>query len=158
MKVLIAIVCVVVVFFVWEFIANRINGVKNISAVKIGDTTVRVELADTAVKRAKGLMFRKSLEKDSGMLFVFPTEGKHSFWMANTYIPLDIIWIGSDMKIVHIEENVQPCVVEGSTMDKLRDLCRVYTPSENAKYVLEVNGGWVKENAASKARVEFINK
>src|SRR3989344_5651272 len=137
---------------------GRLGNIENISAVKIGNAIVQVELADTVIKRTKGLMFRKSLGENEGMLFIFPSEGKHTFWMDNTYIPLDIIWISANMKIVHIEENVQPCIVEGSAMDKLRDMFRTYGPSENAKYVLEVGGGWIKNNEiAHSGSVDFFS-
>ncbi|OGC47369.1 hypothetical protein A2886_01970 [candidate division WWE3 bacterium RIFCSPHIGHO2_01_FULL_42_13] len=157
--ILIAVVGVLLVLFIAkEFLTNKLGGVKNISHVKIGEAIVKVELADTVAKRAKGLMFRKGLGENEGMLFIFPSEGKHTFWMANTYIPLDIIWISADMKIVHIEENVQPCGVEGSAMDKLRNMCRTYGPSENAKYVLEVGGGWIKNNEiAHSGSVDFFS-
>ena len=121
---------------------GRLGNIENISAVKIGNAIVQVELADTVIKRTKGLMFRKSLGENEGMLFIFPSKGKHTFWMANTYIPLDIIWIGADMKIVHIEENVPPCTETG----KLQAMCRVYRPDDTAKYVLEVNGGWSEKH------------
>ncbi len=157
--ILIAVVGLLLVLFIAkEILANKMGGTKNISHVKIGDTIVKVELADTVAKRTKGLMFRKSLGENEGMLFIFPSEGKHAFWMANTYIPLDIIWIGSDMKIVHIEENVQPCTVEGSAMDKLRDMCRTYGPEEDAKYVLEVGAGWINRNDIDQIKpVSIIN-
>jgi len=109
------------------------------STVKVGNKEVKVEIADTGEKRAKGLMFREILEKDSGMLFIFPVTGKHSFWMANTKIALDIIWINTNKEIVYIKENTPPCA-------SVTNLCKSYKPSKEAKYVLEVNSGWVKNN------------
>ncbi len=136
------------------FFTNRRSAFRGISGVKIGEAFVKVEIADTVAKRAKGLMFRKSLSENEGMLFIFPLEGKHTFWMANTYIPLDIIWISSDMKVVHIEENVPPCTETGS----LQALCKLYRPGEDAKYVLEVKAGWVgKKAVATGFPVEFKN-
>ena len=55
-------------------------------------------------------MFRESLNENSGMLFIFPKEDFHNFWMKNTLIPLDIIWINSAKEIVFIENNAQPCL------------------------------------------------
>ena len=109
----------------------RIGGAK-FTVVKIGDTAVNAEIADTALKKMKGLMFRSSLGEIDGMLFLFDTEGYYGFWMMNTSIPLDIIWINSDKKIIFIEHNIQPCQ---------ENACESFTSNETAKYVLELNAG-----------------
>ena len=101
------------------------------SLVSLNGKTFEVEIADTQLERAQGLMFRKELKENSGMLFIFPESDKHSFWMKNTFIPLDIIWIDENFKIVYIYENAQPC----------RDICDSITPSKDARYVLEINSG-----------------
>ena len=93
-----------------------------------------VELATTSVERERGLMYRDFLDFDSGMLFVFEREGIYDFWMKNTLIPLDIIWIDSNGVVVFIEENVEPCV----------DNCSIFKSDREAKYVLEVNSGVVE--------------
>ena len=90
-----------------------------------------VELAVTPGKIARGLMFREYLDSDKGMLFVFKEEGNYPFWMKNTLIPLDIIWINGDKEVVYISENATPCK---------EDFCPQINPSKDAKYVLEVNG------------------
>ena len=95
-----------------------------------------VEIASTQEELSKGLMFRKSLDEDSGMLFIFPEENFHSFWMKNTLISLDIIWINSDNEIVFIKNNTQPCKEEN---------CEIFTPDEKALYVLEINSGVAEE-------------
>ena len=97
---------------------------------------VNVEIADEKEEITTGLMFRESLAKDSGMLFVFPEEGVHKFWMKNTLIPLDMIWI-NDNEIIYIKDNALPCKTE---------VCESYGPDKEAKYVLEVNSGFVEEN------------
>ncbi len=134
------VICLVVII-VWFFYKKSFdpNFNKDTQRIKIGEKEVFVEIADTPAKRAKGLMFRKSLDENEGMFFIFENEGYHSFWMANTYIPLDIIWFDSDMNIVHIERNVPTCTETGN----LRALCKSYRPGKKAKYVLEVNAGWV---------------
>ena len=91
-----------------------------------------VEIADTNSARARGLMFRKELGQDRGMLFVFEQEDFHSFWMKNTLIPLDMIWISESKKIVYYVENAVPCK---------KDPCESYIPFQKAKYVLELKGG-----------------
>jgi uncharacterized protein len=67
-----------------------------------------VELASNDAERARGLMFRKSLPEGQGMLFDFKHDGPVSFWMHNTYISLDMIFIAGDGRIVHIAENAKP--------------------------------------------------
>ena len=91
-----------------------------------------VELAVTPEEREKGLMFRQNLDSDKGMLFIFKKEGRYGFWMKNTSIPLDIIWINDNKEVVFINENTQPC---------RENYCPVIEPTKDAKYVLEINGG-----------------
>ena len=91
-----------------------------------------VELARTSLERDQGLMFRDSLAQDKGMLFIFKKEAEYPFWMKNTLIPLDIIWINKDQEVVFIEENARPC---------FESFCPGINPGKNAKYVLEINGG-----------------
>ena len=97
---------------------------------------VNVEIADDNNERINGLMFRKNLDKNSGMLFVFDDEKNQTFWMKNTLIPLDIIFIGKDMKIVDIK-HATPCN---------EDPCKLYQSSKPAKYALEVNGNFTIKN------------
>lgn len=91
-----------------------------------------VELAQTPEEMSRGLMFREKLDPEGGMLFIFDREGEYSFWMKDTLIPLDIIWIDGNKKIVFISENTQPCKEE---------FCPNINPGKNAEYVLELNGG-----------------
>ncbi len=97
-------------------------------------TVIMAELADTIEERARGLMFRPSLEKNHGMLFTFAEPQQWSFWMKNTRISLDIIWMDGNKKIVHIERNVPTC-------SRTDDGCPQYQPNENALYVLELAAG-----------------
>jgi len=97
------------------------------------DTCVSLEISDTEISRARGLMFRESLPEKSGMLFIFPVEGIYSFWMKNTLIPLDIIWLDKELRVVYIKSFVPSCKSEE---------CPGYSPQVNAKYVLEVNAGF----------------
>jgi hypothetical protein len=90
------------------------------------------EIAVTAAERGRGLMYRDALEKDRGMLFVFPEEGRHRFWMKNTRIELDIIFIAADRRVVSISHRAQPC---------RKDPCERYAPDGNAAYALEIAGG-----------------
>lgn len=92
----------------------------------------KVELAKTEEEQRKGLMFRNNLEDDEGMLFVFREEGVYPFWMKNTFLLLDIIWIDKDFRVVYVSENTLPCE------ENLP--CPSINPGKKAKYVLEVKG------------------
>ncbi len=95
------------------------------------DTSLRfkVEVQDTAAERAEGLMFRESLPKFSGMLFVYETPQPVAFWMKNTLIPLDMLFFDGAGRLVAIKENAQP-----------HDETPVFGGRE-VRYVLEINGG-----------------
>jgi uncharacterized membrane protein (UPF0127 family) len=97
---------------------------------------VEAELAYTDSTRMKGLMYRKYLAPDAGMLFVFRDLDLHSFWMKNTLISLDLIWLNERKEIV-ASLTVDPCE---------KDPCQSYEPMQKSKYVLEVNGGFVKKH------------
>jgi uncharacterized protein len=73
-----------------------------------GSHTITIELADTDSTRATGLMFRRSIDPDEGMLFVFEGEQDVTMWMKNTYIPLDMFFVKRDGVISHIEANTEP--------------------------------------------------
>lgn len=104
--------------------------------IEIGDTKVSVEVPETPAEMARGLMHREYLAEDSGMLFVFDKEKKHSFWMKNTLIPLDMIFINSENTIADILA-AEPCK---------EDPCKSYIPKAEAKYVLEVNAGYAEKH------------
>lgn len=101
-----------------------------------GDVEVLVEIAEDIDEQAIGLMYRTAMEEDHGMLFVFEEEKQRVFWMKNTKIPLDIIFVDASGAIVDIKENFQPCVVED---------CEKYY-SKPAMYALEVNAGLVQKH------------
>src|ERR687896_1806206 len=97
---------------------------------------VFVEVPDDREEFARGLMFRSHLPWNAGMLFAFYEEEPRRFWMKNTLIPLDMIFVDSSSKIIDIKENVPPCKQEE---------CPTYPSREPAQYVLEVNAGFVQE-------------
>src|SRR5687768_38637 len=96
------------------------------------DFAYTVEIAADPDLRAQGLMYRDQLRPATGMLFFFPVDGDYGFWMKNTLIPLDMIWIDSDRKVVHIKTNVPPCRIEQ---------CPSYDPGVPSRYVLELAAG-----------------
>jgi hypothetical protein len=95
---------------------------------------VRVEVADDPFERTRGLMYRKALGEDRGMLFVFPREQPLTFWMKNTLIPLSIAYIDSRGRLTDILD-----------MKALDDEPPHYVSSEPVQYALEVNRGFFEE-------------
>lgn len=95
-----------------------------------GAHVVAVEVARTDAERALGLMNRRALAPDAGMLFVFTESDDHVFWMKNTLIPLDMIFVGEDGRVVGVVERAEPMTVTPRGV------------GEPSRYVLEVNGGW----------------
>lgn len=98
-----------------------------------------VEVADTEESRRLGLMFREKLEWDEGMLLVFEKDDFHSIWMKNCKIPLDIIWLSRDGKIVHMKKSAQPCPANED--------CPSFAPFRKSRYVLEVRAGTVLKHS-----------
>jgi uncharacterized protein len=95
------------------------------------EVTVHVEVADTEAERARGLMGRRELQDDAGMVFVFPTDSTSAFWMKDTLIPLSIAFYDERGTIVRILD-MEPCT---------RDPCVLYDPEASYRGALEVNRG-----------------
>jgi uncharacterized membrane protein (UPF0127 family) len=95
---------------------------------------VAVELAVTPAERSRGLMYRKHLGESDGMLFLFEREQPQSFWMHNTYIPLDMIFIREDLTVLGVVENAEP------ETDSSRNV------PGSSRYVLEVNAGFARKH------------
>ncbi len=91
---------------------------------------IDIQIANTEFDRQLGLMFRKSMSENQGMLFIFPEESVQSFWMRNTYISLDMIFVNADKKIITIHKNTKI----------LSD--QSYRSTGPAKYVIEVDAGF----------------
>jgi uncharacterized membrane protein (UPF0127 family) len=96
------------------------------------------EIADTPDKSAKGLMFRKKMPDNHGMLFIFPDEQQRSFWMKNTFLPLSIGYFSKEKTLIDIQD-MEPVKSE-------MEQPKIYPSSSPAKYALEVNQGWFKKN------------
>ena len=107
---------------------------KQESKVCINQNCFNIEIAKTNSQREKGLMYRLSLDQNKGTLFIFPSSNIYSFWMKNTLIPLDIIWIAENKTIVHIHEDATPC----------NETCLSIVPPSPSLYVLEINAGLTK--------------
>ncbi len=109
-----------------------------------GEVAVTVEIVATPPKIEKGMMFREHLAPDAGMLFFMGREHEWSFYMRNTLIPLDMIFIAKDMTIAGIVQKAEP---------RTETLRNVGKPSV---YVLEVNGGWTEKHQVTPgAKVRF---
>lgn len=106
-----------------------------LTTIRIDGVPLKVEVVQSDEERAKGLMYREELPEDQGMLFVFPVERRLSFWMRNTFIPLDIAFINTNGRVVDIQR-----------MEPL-DESKSYISDEPALYALEVNAGWFKRHA-----------
>lgn len=115
-----------------EIVRTEDNNNNNSSVI----ARIFVEVPDDQEEFARGLMFRTHLPWNAGMLFAFYDEEPRRFWMKNTLIPLDMIFVDSSSKIIDIKENVPPCKQEE---------CPTYPSKEPAQYVLEVNAGFVQE-------------
>ena len=112
-----------------------------------GEVAVNVEVVATEAKIERGLMWRQNMPPDNGMLFLMGFEKDWAFWMRNTLIPLDMLFIKKDMTVGGIVENAEP---------KTETLRKAGVPSF---YVLEVNGGWCKQHgvvAGAKVRYENV--
>ena len=94
-------------------------------------TDIKIEIAETEGAITQGLMHRKSMDFDKGMLFIFPDSDTRSFWMKNTIIPLDIIFVSETMEIVAIKDHTTPYSTASVPSD-----------DKQAKYVIEVNAGF----------------
>jgi len=112
-----------------------------------GETVpVRVEVVSRAENLERGLMYRRHLDPDAGMLFVYPVEGHRRFWMKNTYIALDMLFIADNRRIVGVVENAEPLTETGREVD---------APS---RFVLEVNAGFLKKHGVEAgSSVRFVN-
>lgn len=103
---------------------------------QLGDTIskISIEIAETKQEISKGLMYRKSMDENNGMLFIFPDMDNRSFWMKNTFIPLDIIFITDDGEVDSFYKKTTP-------------QSKKSLPSNGqAKFVLEVNGGYMEKH------------
>ncbi|MCX6813594.1 MAG: DUF192 domain-containing protein [Candidatus Azambacteria bacterium] len=108
----------------------------NYTSVCFSGRCFNAEVASSFYARMKGLMYREFLADDAGMLFVFQGEDKYSFWMKNTLISLDMVWINKNKEIVYIAKKVQPCKSL---------ICPSVSPDRPALYILEINGGKADE-------------
>ena len=104
---------------------------ENIIETHIGEQTFNLEVSATREEREIGLMYRESMQYNEGMLFIFEAPARHRFWMKNTLIPLDILWLNEAKEIIHFE-TATPCYSEP---------CDIYGPEIDSLYVVELPAG-----------------
>ena len=102
--------------------------------IQIGKAKWQMEIAKTEEEREKGLMFRKAMPENDGMVFMFETPHKVDMWMKNTLIPLDMLFVGQNLAIAHIEEETKPLSED------------IISSKEIVTYVLELNAGQAEKN------------
>jgi hypothetical protein len=127
--------------------AQRHGEPEVVLATRAGEQHVKVEVARSDPERARGLMYRQSLAPGRGMIFLFEAPQRLTFWMKNTYIPLDMIFISGDKHVVYVEENAEPLTTQARGPDK-----------EDSQYVLEVPGGWARAHGVERGvSVKFVD-
>lgn len=134
LKISICVCLGLIIIILWIFLFPK---KLNKSVVVFENKSFEVELAQTDEERQQWLMYRELLEEDKWMLFIFQNQWIHSFWMKNTLIPLDMIWINEidwENTVVDIQ-TAQPCVTYE---------CEIYEPAWDSLFVLEINA-WLAE-------------
>ena len=124
-----------VLLFTVLFIIGGIGGAKAQAdpSVCAKDICVKVDVVSQLKDMQRGLQGAKSLAKNHGMLFVFDSDNFQPFWMKDMKFAIDMIWIDSQYRIVTIASSCPACVQEP---------CKIYVPSQKARYVLEVSSGF----------------
>lgn len=117
-----------------ETVATTEGKIDTIIDVIINGNVITAELAMTEEEKAIGLMNRQNLDTNSGMLFVYQNEADRGFWMKDTFIPLDIVFIDEDRKVVSISANTKPNQTD-----------EIYYSDKKSMYVLELNAGKAEE-------------
>lgn len=121
-----------------------------IRKITINGIPLVVEIADDGPETAQGLMFRNSLQDDRGMLFIFEKEYEYTFWMMNMRFNIDIIWLNASGRVVHIVQDAEPCT------DTTNTSACTFTPDQPAKYVLEVNAGFVRKHGIDENSIMIL--
>jgi uncharacterized membrane protein (UPF0127 family) len=125
------IACCLFLVFVMTILSGCLNDKQ--PKVCLGAVCLKVEIAQTSQELERGLQYRSTMPRDEGMLFIFPQDVEAAFWMKNTLLPLDIIWLNEAQRVVYIQKNAPPCLQEN---------CPTYGPKEPIRYVLEANAGF----------------
>lgn len=128
-----ALIVVVILLAVAKFNGFKFLQIPSGKTAVISNRTYNLLIANDDKSRQIGLSNRKSLDQNTGMLFIFPKKGIYSFWMKDTEIPLDMIYLNEN-KVVYIVKNAPPQAGKNGNLP-------IYTPTSEGNYVLEINGG-----------------
>ena len=104
--------------------------------VQLGDGIFKASIAATPKAREKGLSGVKQLSATEALLFVFKQDGQYEVWMKDMHIPIDVVWLDKDKKVISIEKNMQP-----------DSYPKTYAPKTNARYVIEFSAGTINSKA-----------
>jgi uncharacterized protein len=116
--------------------------------IKVNGISLTADIAETSEQKSKGLGGRDALADDAGMIFPFNKESDYSFWMKGMKFSIDIIWIDSDKRVVHIEHDLDPC--------EPNSFCPSYSPKEDSLYVLETVAGFAdRYNVTKGTQIQF---
>lgn len=127
---------IIFIIFLFAFcgcIRSDESGAEKLHTLTINSVKLNVEIVRTPEERQQGLMFRKSLPQDQGMLFIYEDSDIRNFWMKNTYIPLSLAYIDENCQIFQLVD-----------MEPLEE--KFYPSARPARFVLEVNRGWFERN------------
>lgn len=130
-----------------EILASKNLKEENITYknIGIGNSVIKVKVALSEEEKRKGLSGREFLPKDQGLLFIFNKPGFYQFWMKEMNFPIDIVWIGDNLEIIDLTENLKP-----------DSYPQTFFPSKPAQFVLEVNAGWIKRHYIKKGMTARI--
>ena len=114
--------------------------------VHVASYTLCANLSITYQQIIKGLSIKDSLKENEGMLFVLPYPSRRGFWMKNMKFSIDIIWLNTKKRIIHIEKSLEPCISH----------CHVFYPKEESKYVLETVAGFTDKHNLKEKDIVFF--
>ena len=109
------------------------------TTISINGINVTMAIASTDEQRIRGLSGIEKMNENEGMLFLFDKPSKQGFWMNKMNFPIDIIWLNSNNKVVHIEKQLEPC--------KLFLACPIYNPEVDSLYVIELRSGFADDHS-----------
>lgn len=122
---------IIILGSVFLFLEQRLTINNSYKVIKINDTDIKVEIANTPEMRQKGLSGRKELSYGTGMFFIFENPDKHGFWMKDMNFAIDIVWIDEKFNVVGVEKQVSP-----------ETFPQIFYPNQEVKYVLELPAGF----------------
>lgn len=132
-KILLTILAAASLMFVAiSFVQHSVLNIKQNPYLEIGTAKLEIEIADTDAARAQGLSGRAALAANRGLLFIFDRADYHGFWMKEMNFPIDIIWLDDNWQVIDLTENISP-----------KDFPTTYQPRAPARYILEVNAGFI---------------